>query len=219
EITHSYELLHIKPLRKGEKKMKRKWLVFLIVIGSVLFILAACGNESEVDSEETDTDNEESTNTDSEDSEARSDDKPYIAIVSKGFQHQFWQAVQNGANKAAEEFDVEITFEGPENESQVDKQMEILQAALDKGPDAIGFAALDSQAASPLLESADEKGIPIIAFDSGVESDLPVATASTDNYAAAAEAANKMAELIDEEGKIALVIHDQVSVTGVQRRD
>ncbi|RCW77236.1 ABC transporter substrate-binding protein [Saliterribacillus persicus] len=198
--------------------MKKKWLAFLVVVISVLFVLAACGSETEEASESSGNENDEGKETETESEEA-AEDKPYIAIVSKGFQHQFWQAVQSGAEKAAEEFDVEITFEGPENESQVDKQMEMLQAALDKNPDAIGFAALDSQASSPLLEKADESGIPIIAFDSGVDSEIPLATASTDNYAAAQEAANRMAELIGEEGKVALVVHDQVSVTGVQRRD
>jgi len=151
--------------------------------------------------------------------DSSSDDKKYVAVVSKGFQHQFWQAVKKGADQAAEEFGVKVTFEGPESESQVDKQIEMLQAALDKKPDAIGFAALDSQAASPLLEKADEGGIPVIAFDSGVDSEIPLATASTDNKAAAALAADKMAEAIGGEGKIALVVHDQTSVTGVDRRD
>ena len=72
--------------------------------------------------------------------------KPYIPIISKGFQHQFWQAVKQGAEKAATEFNVTITFEGPESESQVDKQIEMLQAALDKKPQAICFAALDQGA-------------------------------------------------------------------------
>src|SRR5690606_3039851 len=73
-----------------------------------------------------------------------------IALISKGFQHQFWQAVKAGADKAAAEFGVTVTFEGPESESQVDRQMDMLAAALSRGPDAIGFAALDSQAATPL---------------------------------------------------------------------
>ncbi|RXZ68845.1 ABC transporter substrate-binding protein [Agromyces albus] len=146
-------------------------------------------------------------------------DKPYIALVSKGFQHQFWQAVKEGAEQAAEEFDVEITFEGPDTEADVDQQLQQLQTALDKGPDAIGFAALDSQAAGPYLQQAQDAGIPVIAFDSGVDSDIPVTTAATDNKAAAAEAAKHMVELVGGTGKIALVVHDQTSVTGVDRRD
>jgi ribose transport system substrate-binding protein len=146
-------------------------------------------------------------------------EKPYVALISKGFQHQFWQAVKAGAEQAAEEFDVEITFEGPDTEADVDQQIQMLQTALDKSPAAIGFAALDSQAAGPLLQQAKDQSIPVIAFDSGVDSDIPVTTAATDNLAAAAEAAKHLAEAVGHEGKVALVVHDQTSVTGQQRRD
>ncbi|KKC37314.1 LacI family transcriptional regulator [Devosia epidermidihirudinis] len=144
-------------------------------------------------------------------------DKYDIAMICKGFQHQFWQAVKAGAEKAGAEFGATITFEGPETESQVDRQMDMLAAALSRGPDAIGFAALDSQAAIPLLQQASAAGIPIIAFDSGVDSDIPLSTATTDNVAAAALAADKMAELIGNSGKIAVVAHDQTSRTGIDR--
>jgi ribose transport system substrate-binding protein len=155
----------------------------------------------------------------SDDKDSGSDDKPYVALVSKGFQHQFWQAVKQGAEQAAKEFGVKVTFEGAEEEGNVEQQIQLLQTVLDKHPDAVGFAAIDSQAAGPLMQQAKDEDIPVIAFDSGVESDVPVTTAATDNLAAAAEAAKHMAELIEHEGKIALVVHDQTSVTGVQRRD
>ena len=150
---------------------------------------------------------------------AQAQDKIYIPLISKGFQHQFWQAVKAGADKAAAELGVEVTFEGPDTEAQVDRQIDMLAAALAKKPAAIGFAALDSQAAIPLLKQAQEAGIPVIAFDSGVDSDIPVATAATDNLAAAALAADKMAEMIGGSGKVALVVHDQTSRTGIDRRD
>lgn len=143
----------------------------------------------------------------------------YVPLISKGFQHQFWQAVKAGADKAAAEFGANVTFEGPETESQVDRQMDMLAAALSRKPDAIGFAALDSQAATPLLQQAKDAGIPVIAFDSGVDSDIPLTTATTDNVAAAALAADKMAELIGGEGKVAVVAHDQTSRTGIDRVD
>jgi len=143
--------------------------------------------------------------------------KPYIPVISKGFQHQFWQAVKLGSEKAATELGADITFEGPENESQVDKQIEMLQAALDKKPAAICFAALDSQAAIPLLQKAKDANIPVIGFDSGVDSDIPVTTAATDNIAAAAEAAKKMAGLIGDAGEVAVIAHDQTSRTGIDR--
>lgn len=143
----------------------------------------------------------------------------YIPVISKGFQHQFWQAVKSGAEKAAKELNVKITFEGPESETQVDKQIEMLQAALDKKPSALCFAALDSKAAIPLLDRAKAANIPVIGFDSGVDSDIPKTTAATDNLAAAGLAADKMAELIGDSGEVALVVHDQTSRTGIDRRD
>src|SRR2546428_10832824 len=139
--------------------------------------------------------------------------KPFIPMISKGFQHQFWQAVKQGAEKAATQFNVNITFEGPENESQVDKQLEMLQAALNKKPQALCFAALDSKAAIPLLQKAKDANIPVIGFDSGVDSDIPLATAATDNIKAAATAADQMAALIGMSGDVAIIAHDQTSRT------
>jgi ribose transport system substrate-binding protein len=146
-------------------------------------------------------------------------DEPYIPLVSKGFQHQFWQAVKLGAEQAAKADDVKITFEGPESETMVDKQIDMLSADLAKHPNAIGFAALDSKAAIPLLRKAQAEHIPVIAFDSGVDSDIPLTTCATNNLAAAALAADKMAEAIGDSGEVAVIVHDQTSRTGIDRRD
>ena len=144
-------------------------------------------------------------------------EKLYIPVISKGFQHQFWQAVKLGSENAAKDLNVDITFEGPESEAMVDKQVEMFQTALDKKPAAICLAAVDSKAFQPLLEKAKAAGIPVIGFDSGVDSDIPVTTATTDNIAAAALAADKMVELIGGEGEVAVIAHDQTSRTGIDR--
>jgi ribose transport system substrate-binding protein len=143
--------------------------------------------------------------------------KAFIPLISKGFQHQFWQAVKQGAEKAATQFNVKIDFQGPENESQVDKQLEMLQTVLNQKPSALCFAALDSKAAIPLLQKFKDAKIPVIGFDSGVDSDIPLATAATDNIAAAGLAADKMAALIGGSGEVAVVAHDQTSRTGIDR--
>jgi ribose transport system substrate-binding protein len=145
---------------------------------------------------------------------------PATAPLRDGrFQHQFWQAVKAGAEQAGKEFNVKVSFEGPESEAMVDKQVDMLSAALAKKPAAVGFAALDSKAAVPLLKKAQAAKVPVVAFDSGVDSDIPVTTATTDNKAAAALAADKLAELIGKSGDVAVVAHDQTSRTGVDRRD
>ena len=143
----------------------------------------------------------------------------YIPMISKGFRHQFWQAVKQGADQAGKDYKVKVTFEGPETEQQVDKQIDMLSAALAKNPQAIGFAALDSKAAIPLLRKAKAAKIPVIAFDSGVDSDIVLTTAQTDSKAAAALAADKMAEKIGSTGEVAGIGHDQTSTTGTDRRD
>ena len=145
------------------------------------------------------------------------DQQLYIPLLSKGFQHQFWQAVKQGAEQAGKDYKVRVTFEGPESEAMVDKQIDMLNAILGKKPNAIGFAALDSQAALPLLKKAQAAKIPIIAFDSGVAGNIPVTTAATNNVAAAALAADKMAALVGNEGEVAVVGHDQTSRTGIDR--
>lgn len=200
--------------------MKKLSFVLTLTLMSLL-LLAACssGNGSKPASGGAASNASSSGSMASGSGSAGGDKKMYIPIVSKGFQHQFWQAVKQGSEKAAKELNVEITFEGPETESQIDKQIEMLKADLGKKPSAIGFAALDSQAAIPLLEQAKKNNIPVIAFDSGVESDIPLTTAATDNIAAAGLAADKMAEFIGGKGEVALVVHDQTSRTGVDRRD
>lgn len=146
-------------------------------------------------------------------------DEPYFPIISKGFSHQFWQAVKSGAESAAKADGVKISFEGPATEAMIDKQIDMLNAAIARKPQGIGFAALNSKAEVPLLRKAHEQNIPIVAFNSGVDSDIPLATCSTDNTAAAALAADKMGEAIGGEGEIGAVIHDQTSATGTGRRD
>ncbi|MCR4431897.1 MAG: ABC transporter substrate-binding protein [Tepidanaerobacteraceae bacterium] len=196
--------------------MKKFQRIFAVVVCLllVLALLAGCGQKAENKQEET-------SQTQAQQSETKSTEpqKMYIPVISKGFQHQFWQAVKLGAEKAAKDYNVEITFEGPESESMVDKQIEMLQAALNKNPSAICLAALDSKAVIPYLEKAKESNIPVIGFDSGVDSDIPVATAATNNVAAAAAAADKMAELVGGKGEIAVIVHDQTSRTGIDRRD
>lgn len=145
--------------------------------------------------------------------------KPYIAIVSKGFQHQFWQAVKKGAEEEAAKEGATISFDGPATEADVEQQMTMLQTALNKQPKALGFAALDSKAAAPLLQQAKTAKIPVIAFDSGVDSDIPLTTVATDNKKAAAEAAKHLSDALGGKGKVAMVVHDQTSRSGIDRRD
>lgn len=142
-----------------------------------------------------------------------------IALVSKGFQHQFWQAVNTGAKEEASKLGVTITFEGPAAETEIQGQLQMLQAAIDRKPDAIGFAALDPKACVPLMDAAKAASIPVVQFDAGCDSDYPSNISKTDSLKAGALAAQHMAKLMGDKGKIGIVGHSQINSTGVERRD
>ncbi len=121
--------------------------------------------------------------------------KPYIAVVSKGFQHQFWQVVKKGADAAAAKYNVTITFEGPPSESDIQAQVQMLDSALAKKPVAIALAALSTESVTDQLKKALAGKIPVIGFDSGVPN-APAgsvyANASTNNTVAGALAATSL---------------------------
>jgi ribose transport system substrate-binding protein len=180
--------------QRGTERTSRRGVLRAAALGGLALPLSACGG-------------------------GQDDDVPHVAIVSKGFQHQFWQAVRRGAEEEAEKRGVVVTFEGPPEETDVEAQITMLQNAVTRNPDALALAALDSRAAAPSLDEATSKDIPVVAFDSGVESDIPVTTVATDNAAAAREAAKHMCDLIDGKGLVGIVAHDQVSLSGTDRRD
>lgn len=193
----------------------KKLLTLLMVLVMVTTLFAACAQEETMTEAEPAAETEMPAATE----EAQEEIELYIPVISKGFQHQFWQAVKKGVEQASVDYGVKVTFEGPESEAKVDEQLAMLEAALAKEPSAICLAAIDSQAVIPLVQRAVDAGIPVIGFDSGVESDLILSTAATDNVAASMLAADKMAELIGGSGKVGIIVHDQTSTTGIDRRD
>ena len=184
------------------KKMK-KLVALLLSILLVAVLVAACTPAAEeAPAEEPAV--EEATPEEPEEEAAEepaTGDVEYVALISKGFQHQFWQAVYAGAQAAGEEYGVQISFDGPESEADIGPQLDMLRAALSRDPDALAFAALDTGAALAELQDAYDRGIPVIGFDSGIP-DAPagqvLATAATNNIGAGAVAADNMFPEIED---------------------
>ncbi|OYO67779.1 LacI family transcriptional regulator, partial [Lachnotalea glycerini] len=130
--------------------MKKKLLSVIMCATMVSALVAGCGSSSSADTT-TDTTTEtktttDATATDTATTDTSASDDMSIYIVSKGFQHQYWQAVLKGAQEAADELGVTIDFKGPDTESDIAQQVQMLNNALNNSPDAIGLAALDTQA-------------------------------------------------------------------------
>lgn len=179
--------------------MKKRLISILMVALACAFVFAACAPAAETPSEsastEASTAPEASTEASAEASAPAADGDITVELVAKGFQHQFWQAVKEGAEAAGKDLGVSINFQGPPSESDIQAQVDMLNSALSKNPSAICLAALDTGSVTSQLADAQAAGIPVIGFDSGVP-DAPegqvLATAATDNAAAAGLAAEEM---------------------------
>ena len=143
----------------------------------------------------------------------------HIAIIAPGYAEPFWQSVLQGALRAARDFGVTVSFDAPGSEPMADGQAAMVSAALAKNPAALCIDAVDGAKIIPLLQKARAAKIPVIGFGSGVDSPLVLTTAATDNAAAAALAANKMAALLGGTGTVGIIVRDQATRAGIDRRD
>jgi ribose transport system substrate-binding protein len=131
--------------------------------------------------------------------------KIQILVSPKGLVHSFWTTVKAGAEKAAAENNVEIIWKGPSQETDIAGQIAIIEDYINKNVSAIVIAACDAKALIPVLQKAADKKIPIITIDSGIDSDLALSFIATDNVEAAKKGAKKLAELLNNEGDVALI--------------
>ena len=133
-----------------------------------------------------------------------------IALIAKANASDYWTAVKDGAMKAGDDLGVQVTFNGPDTESEGDKQLNQLQSAVADAPAGIGLAPQDGaqDGAPAILDQAKAAGIPVVAFDTPVQySDVPIATIASDNKGIGAMAAKHMIELTGGTGDIAIVAH------------
>ena len=144
-----------------------------------------------------------------------------IAMVAKGFSQSFWVSVHKGADDAASKYGATVTFNGPDNDSQVDKQAEMVQNAINKSPDAVAVAPLDEAALTPALQSAKSANIPLFAFDTAFDknADLITASVKTSNTEVGKVAAENFIKLLGGKGKYAVIAHSQTDATSTERRD
>lgn len=116
----------------------------------------------------------------------------HFEIIVKSYQSSYWQAAVTGVNQEAGKLGLEVHCTGPNAESDIADQVNMLNSAINSNPAGIGLAACDQNACLDALKTAMEKGIPVICFDSGIP-DAPkgsvLATIATDNYGAGATAA------------------------------
>ena len=179
--------------------MKKKVLSALLSVAMVATLLVGCGGSAApaTDAAQTETGDK----TEGEAAPQGGEEKLHFEIVSKGLQHEYWQAVYKGCENKAAELGATINFVGPASESDIQPQVDMLNSAVQAAPTAIGLAALSTEACMDAILEAQKANIPIVGFDSGVPGapeGAILANAATDNYNAGVLAAEETFKLIED---------------------
>jgi ribose transport system substrate-binding protein len=131
-----------------------------------------------------------------------------IEIICMGFQHEYWQTVRMGSEKAAKEIGIVVPFRGPELETQVDVQIGMFEDAIAKKVDGILLAPCDSEALVPLVEKATKLGIVVMTFDTDINKTTDrISFIATDNYAAGKLAGQNAGRVLGGKGKMGVLGH------------
>lgn len=183
--------------------MKKKVLAALLSVAMVGTLFAGCGSAKEEAAAPAATEaapaKEEAPAAEVKEeapaAEEAADNNFKFEIIVKSYQSSYWQAAVTGVNQAVEQLGVTASCTGPNAESDIADQVNMLNSAINNAPDGIGLAACDQDACLDALQTAMDKGIPVVCFDSGIPNapaGSVLSTIATDNYGAGATAADNL---------------------------
>ena len=133
--------------------------------------------------------------------------KKIIGVAPKGTASVFWGTVHAGVIAAGRDFDVDILWNGPARDTDFARQIQIVDAMINRRVDAIVLGPTEKTGLVRVVERAMDAGIPVTIIDSGIETDNYVSYIATDNTAAGRMAADTLAKLLAGEGRVGLVSH------------
>lgn len=143
--------------------------------------------------------------------------KKVIAVIPKGTSHLFWISVQTGAEAAGKELGVEIVWNGPPQETEYSRQIQILDSMVARHVDGIAIAVSERKALVGSIDRAAAAGIPLVVFDSGAETTNYVSFIATDNVEGGRLGARTLGQLLGGKGKVALMMHAPGSASTMDR--
>jgi ribose transport system substrate-binding protein len=204
--------------------VKQRGLFTLLALLVVASLLAACAPAApaepaepeaaeEVEEEEEAAPEEEEEEAapeeEVEEEEVAAEESYYFVYVPK-LVHPWYDDVQRGAQMAMEEFaakGVEVTYDwDAPTDADVVLHTQRLEGAIAKEPDAIFVSCLDAAADKPLIEEAQNAGIPVMSFDTPCpDTSVEAFIGRYDYEEDGADVAEALAEAIDYEGKVAIL--------------
>ncbi|HEU6446896.1 MAG TPA: substrate-binding domain-containing protein [Verrucomicrobiae bacterium] len=145
---------------------------------------------------------------------------PYkIAVIPKGTTHIYWQSVKAGAEAAAKKFNCKIYWNGPERETDRERQIQIVEDFIVQKVDGVVLAPLDQDALVPAVEELAAKKIPCAIIDSGINTSNYVTFAATDNYQGGVLAARRMGEILGGKGNVIVLKYVPGSASTTDREN
>jgi len=129
----------------------------------------------------------------------------------------FFVSVHAGVDQAAHDFHVNTLWNGPDNETDYTRQIEIVDAMVARRVDALAISATEERALVAPLERAIRAGIPVTVFDSAAAIENYVSFIATDNYGAGRTAARTLARLIGAKGSVGMVMQKPGGTSTVLR--
>ena len=140
-----------------------------------------------------------------------------IAVIPKGTTHEFWKSVHAGAEQAGKELGVKIIWKGPLREDDREDQIKVVESFINMRVRGIVLAPLDDTALVPVVTDAVRAGIPVVAADSGIKTDAIVSFVATDNARGGRLAAEHLAKLLGDEGKVMMLRYAEGSASTAAR--
>jgi ribose transport system substrate-binding protein len=140
-----------------------------------------------------------------------------VAVIPKGTTHEFWKSIHLGALMAADEFDVDIIWKGPQKEDDRAQQITVVEDFVSRRVDGIVLAPLDERALRRPVQDAVREDIPVVIIDSGLQGSDYISYVATDNYKGGVMAAKRLASLLQNKGRIFLIRYQEGSASTTQR--
>ncbi|MDQ2711746.1 MAG: substrate-binding domain-containing protein [Acidobacteriota bacterium] len=128
-----------------------------------------------------------------------------VAVIPKASADLFWQSVHAGAVKAGRDNHVKLVWDGPPNETDIASGMQIVETMINRRVDAIALAPSDRSAFKIVVDRAARAGIPVVIYDSAMDSDNYFSFVATDNYLGGQMGADRLGQILQGKGKIVIV--------------
>ena len=128
-----------------------------------------------------------------------------VAVIPKASADIFWQSVHAGAVKGARANHIDMVWDGPPAETDIAGEMQIMETMINRQVDAIAVAPSDRSAFKIVVERAAAARIPVIIYDSGIDTNQYVTFVATDNYRGGALGADRLGQVLHGRGNVVLI--------------